>query len=89
MDNKTIIIQTNTKKKGRLDQRSFTCQILQFENTKVYVLDKTKNDLTRMRFTLTEGCRIIDDGICYPIQDIYFSSRPMRPHLVVSTELTI
>ena len=83
METRTITIQTNTPKKGKLDQRSFSCQVLEHMNQKIYVLNETKNDLTRKRFTLTEGCRVIDDGICYPIQHIYYSPRPMYPHIVV------
>ena len=44
MDRKIITIQTNTQKKGKLDQRTFPCQILEFENQRIYVLDDTKRD---------------------------------------------
>lgn len=89
MERKTITIQTNTQKKGKLDQRSFSCQVIEHLNQRVYVLDESKNDLTRKRFDLTPGCRIIDNGICYPIQDIFYSPRPMYPHLIVFTDFTI
>ena len=34
MGSKVITIQTNTKKKGKLDQRTLTCQTLDFEKEK-------------------------------------------------------
>ena len=43
MEHKTIAIQTNTEKKGKIDQRSFSCQILELGKTRTYVLDETKN----------------------------------------------
>ena len=89
MDRKTITIQTNTQKKGKLDQRSFTCQVLEYENQKIYALNETRRDLGLKRFNLTVGCRIIDDGICYPIQNIFFTERPARPILIVSRDFTI
>ena len=84
MEMKTITIQTNETKKGKLDQRPFTCQMLEFEESIIYVLDDTKNSLTRKRFTLTPGCRIIDGGVTYIIQNIMYSERPMRPYLVIN-----
>lgn len=66
MESKIITIQTNTKKKGKLDQRSFSCQILELGKRKMYALENTKRDLGLKRFTLTEGCRVIDDGVYYP-----------------------
>lgn len=89
MEKKTITIQTNEVKKGKLDQRSFPCQLLEFEDSIVYVLDDTKNNLTRKRFSLTPGCRVIDDGVYYPIQNIFYSERPARPYIVVSRNFTI
>ena len=89
MDRKIITIQTNTQKKGKLDQRSFPCQILEFKNQRIYVLDDTKRDLGLKRFDITVGCRIIDDGVCYPIQNIFYTERPARPFLVVHADFTI
>ena len=89
MNRKTITIQTNEKKKGKLDQRSFTCQILDYGDQRIYALDDTKRDLGLKRFTLTEGCRIFDDGACYFIENIFYTERPARPFLVVKTESII
>ena len=89
MDHKTITIQTNTEKKDKLDQRSFSCQILELGKTRTYVLDETKNDLTRKRFSLTPGCRVFDDGVMYIIQDIHYWPKPMYPFLIVSTQTSI
>ena len=89
MGNKTITVQTNTPKKGKLDQRSFSCQVLVFGKTRTYVLDETKNDLTRKRFNLTPGCRVIDNGITYVIQGIHYWPKPMYPFLIVSAQPSI
>ena len=84
MNRKTITIQTNKLKKKKLDQRTFPCQIFDLNNgTRVYVLDETKNDLTRKRFELTPGCRIMDDGVTYIIEDIQYWKKPMYPFLAV------
>ena len=82
MEMKTITVQTNTQKKGKLDQRSFRCQAFELGERLIYVLDETKNDLTRKRFNLTPGCRIIDDGIVYSIEDIQYWKKPKYPFLV-------
>ena len=89
MGNKSITIQTNTKKKGKLDQRSFTCELAEHGNQKVYVLDNSCRDLSLKRFSLTEGCRIFDNEICYPIQKIMYLPRPKRPLLIVDSRCTI
>ena len=82
MEKKTVTIQTNTQKKGKLDQRTFACQTITLGEKLIYVLDETKNDLTRKRFNLTPGCRIIDDGIVYSIEDIQYWKKPKYPFLV-------
>ena len=82
MNRKTITVQTNVKKKGKLDQRSFTCQVIELGESRVYVLDNTKNDLTRKRFQLTPGCRLTDEGITYNIENIEYGKKPMYPFLI-------
>ncbi len=89
MEKKTITIQTNTVKKGRLDQRSFSCCVYENEGTRAYQLDETGNDLVRKHFTLSPGCRIIDDGKIYFIDDIKYPPRPSRPLLIVDPTITI
>ena len=89
MEWKTVTIQTNTKKKGKLDQRSFQCHVINYGEQIIYAMKESRRDLGLKRFNLTEGCRIIDDGVCYPIQDIFYSNRPARPYLVVSKNFTI
>ncbi len=90
MGSKVITIQTNTPKKGKLDQRSFTCQVLDFDDhRRIYVLDDTRRELSLKRFDLIKGCRIFDDGICYPIHGIWYSPKPKHPHLIVLQELTV
>ena len=86
MNRKTITIQTNTFKKGKPDQRSFACQTIELAPRRIYVLEETKNDLTRKRFTVTPGCKIIDDGDSYTIEDIKYWKKPMYPFLVVFPE---
>ena len=86
MNRKTITIQTNTLKKGKLDQRSFTAQILELGKSRIYVLDDSKNAITRKRFDLTPGCRIFDDSITLDIQDIQYWKAPMYPFLVTFPE---
>ena len=83
MNRKTITVQTNVKKKGKLDQRSFTCQVIELGESRVYILDKTKNDLTRKRFQLTPGCRLTDEGITYNIENIEYWKKPMYPFLII------
>ena len=89
MDRKTITIQTNTRKKRKLDQRLFTCQVFEHGNQRFYSLDDTKRDLGLKRFSLDEGCRVFDNGICYPIQRIYYTERPARPFIMVNLDFTI
>ncbi len=88
MGNRTITIETNTLKKGKLDRRTFTCQLLEFENLLVYVLDDTKNQLTRKRFTLECGCRLYDGDSKYVIQDINYLGMTAHPYLTVSRSVT-
>ena len=83
MDRKTITIETNTLKKKKLDRRSFSCQILEFPDRRMYVLDDTKRTLGLKRFTLEDGCRVIDDGVTYPISRIFFSPAPQQAILIV------
>lgn len=83
MDRKTITIETNTLKKKKLDRRSFTCQILEFPGRRIYVLDDTKRELGLKRFSLEEGCRVIDNGITYPIYKIFFSPVPQQTFIIV------
>ena len=86
MNRKTITIQTNTIKKGKPDQRSFACQIIELPPRRIYVLEETKNTLTRKRFTVVQGCKIIDDGVSYTIEDIEYWKKPMYPFLVVFSD---
>ena len=89
MEMKTIIIQTNTPKKGRLDQRSFTCQVYEDKDQRIYMLDDTKRGLTLKRFNLTKGCRVIEDGITYYIEEVHYSPRPSHPVLIVDPKIII
>ena len=91
MGSKVITVQTNTRKKGKLDQRTLTCQILEFEEekTRIDVIDETKRDLMRKNFIIEAGCRIIDGTTCYPIQMVNCSGIPIRYFLSVSTDFTI
>lgn len=89
MEKKTVIIQTNTTKKGKLDQRSFTCQLHVDGENRLYVLDDTKSDLTNKHFTLTRGCRITDDGVTYLIRDVSYLSRPAHPYITIYPNITI
>ena len=83
MNRKTITIESNTMKKGKLDRQSFTCQLFESGDKRVYVLDRTKRDLVRYHFTLTPGCRILDDGVTHVIKDIWYPPAPKYPHLIV------
>ena len=89
MEKKTVTIQTNTPKKGRLDQRSFTCQVYEDKDQRVFILDDTKRDLTLKRFNLTKGCRVIEDGITYFIDEVWYSPRPSHPVLIVDPTIII
>lgn len=89
MEEKFIIIKTNTPKKGKLDRRSFACQVHDYDKYRLYLLKNTRRDLTLMNFAMTVGCRIFDNGVCYPIQEIHYSARPACPGLVVLKDLTI
>lgn len=73
MENRIITIQTNTVKKGRLDQRSFSCLVHEYQGNRIYMLDDTKSDLIRKHFTIAPGCRIIDNGVTYVISNIQYS----------------
>ena len=87
MNYRDITIQTNTSKKGKLDQRSFKAQRIKVGDNDVYVLDETKRDLIRKRFDLAPGCRIQDDGIIYRVMDIWYSPKPYHPFIVSSPEV--
>ena len=89
MEKKTITIQSNTVKKGKLDQRSFTCQYFEGDSVKMYMLDETRNDLVHKHFNLAVGCRIIDDGVTYYIEEIQYSPRPSHPVLIVDPTIII
>ena len=89
MDEKAITIQTNEAKKGKLDQRSFECTVYDFEHERYYALNVTRSDLLRRHFIITPGCRIIDEGTTYLIQDILYPTRPLYPYLVVDPNLKI
>ena len=91
MGSKVITVQTNTRKKGKLDQRTLACQTLEFEKekTRIYVIDETKRDLMRKNFIITDGCRIVDGDTCYLINMVNCSGIPIRYYLSVSTDLTI
>lgn len=89
MENRTIIIQTNTTKRGKLDQRSFACQVYEYQGNRIYMLDDTKSDLIRKHFTITTGCRIIDNGVTYLISNIQYSPRPIHPCLTVNPKNTV
>ena len=86
MSSRTIIIESNVSKKGQLDRKSFSCQVFESKNQKTYVLDNTKRELIHKHFTLTPGCRIIDNGITYVIENIWYPPAPKHPHLIVSSE---
>lgn len=89
MEKKTITIQSNTVKKGKLDQRSFTCQYYEGNSVKMYMLDETRNDLVHKHFNLSVGCRVIDDGITYYIKEVQYTTRPSRPILIVDPQIII
>ncbi len=89
MENKTIIIETNTLKKGKLDRRSFTCRVFDEKNRRVYVLDETRRDVRHKHVTLTPGCRIIDGNTTYTIKDIWHPSPPKYPHLIVDLNTVV
>ena len=89
MEKKTITVQTNTVKKGRLDQRFFTCQYYEGDGVRMYMLDETKNDLVHKHFNLSAGCRIIDDDVTYYIEEIQYSPRPSHPVLIVDPTIII
>ena len=91
MEPKVITVLTNTRQKGKLDQRTLTCQTLEFEkeNTRIYVIDETKRDLMRKNFIIDEGCWILDGNSRYPIQMVNCTGIPIRYFLSVSTDFTI
>ena len=86
MNSRTIIIESNISKKGKLDRKPFTCQVFESMNKKTYVLDNTKRELVHKHFTLTIGCRIIDKDVIYFIENIWYPPAPKHPHLIVSLE---
>ncbi len=89
MEKKTITVQTNTVKKGRLDQRSFSCLHYEGDGVRMYMLDDTRIDLVHKRFNLSAGCRVIDDGVTYYIEEVQYSPRPSRPVLIVDPTIII
>ena len=84
--NKEIIIENNTTHKGKSHKRVFACQVFETENKRTYVLDETKRELGLKRFSLEEGCRVIDNGITYPIYKIFFSPVPQQTFIIVHPE---
>lgn len=84
--NKEIIIENNTKHKGKSHRRPFACQIFESGNKRTYVLYETKRDVMRSHLVLTPGCRIIDNGVTRVVDDIWYSPKPKHPHLIVSLE---
>lgn len=89
MGNKEITIETNYRKKGKLDHRTLTCQVYDSGNKRIYVLNQTNRNLMRYHFLITPGCRIIDDGVTYSIQDIWYPPAPKYPHLIVFPNKTV
>ena len=89
MEKKTITVQTNTVEKGRLDQRSFSCLYYEGDGVRMYMLDDTRIDLVHKRFNLSAGCRVIDDGVTYYIEEVQYSPRPSRPVLIVDPTIII
>lgn len=88
MSVKTITIESNTSKRGKLDVQSFPCRILDDEEDRkrFYILKVTKRILQQKRFNLTPGCRIIDNNSVYLIQDISYWPRPYYPILTVDLD---
>lgn len=84
MSSKTIIIESNLMKRGKLDRKPFSCQVITSDDKVVYVLDITKREVVHKHFLLTVGCRIIDDETTYTIKDIWYPPKPKYPHLIVS-----
>ncbi len=89
MEKRAITVQTNTVKKGRFDQQSFTCQYYEVNGLKMYMLDKTKRDLMLKHFNLTAGCRVIDNGVTYYIKEVQYSPRPSHPVLIVDPTIIV
>lgn len=83
MSDREITIQSSNLKKGKPDQRTFTCQLITIGNTKTYVLDDTKRDLLHMRFELAPGCKVEENGAHYRIQEIWYSPRPKYVFIAV------
>ena len=67
MEKKIITIQTNKTKKGKLDQRSFHCQVIKINGTRNYVLIATEKDLS----DIAPGCKIFEDGEEYRVRKIF------------------
>ena len=61
----SITVQSLVIKKGKPDIRSFEVHTAQQGDDKVFFFDKTMRDLTRLRFSLEEGCLITDDSGVY------------------------
>ena len=76
MENKEITIETNYRKRGKLDHRTLPSQVFDSGNKRVYVLNQTNRNLMRYHFLITPGCRIIDGGVTYTIQDIWYPPAP-------------
>ena len=89
MEKKVITVQTNTVKKGKLDQRVLACQVYEDGAARLYILDETKNDLVRRHFSISPGCRIIDDGVTYYIEEVQYSPRPSRPILIINPKIVL
>ena len=89
MESKVITIETQTPKIKKVVRHSFTCQVYDERNRKVYVLGETKRKVREKRIFITPGCKIIDKGDVHIINDIWYPPRPKYPHLIVFPETTV
>ena len=89
MESKTIIIETQTPRIKKIVRHSFTCQVYDELNRKIYVLDETKRRVRERRIFITPGCKIIDHGVVHIIGDIWYPPRPKYPHLIVFPEAIV
>lgn len=83
---KTITITSTVKKKGIPDCRQFMASMTPIRNTgnAVFILDETRRDIGRKRFTLGPDCIIKSDGNLYKVLDVSYFANPAVPIIQAS-----
>jgi len=76
---KSISITSTVKKKGIPDCREFMASMTPVGSNAVFILNETKRDIGRKRFTLGPDCIIKSEDKLYKILDVSYFASPAVP----------